>query len=246
MSEPHPVILITGAARRVGAAIARHLHAHGCRLVLHYRNSGSEAQALAAELNRERADSALLVQADLAETAKLGALIERAVAHFGRLDGLVNNASAFYATPIESATQQQWDELMNANAKAPFFLAKAAAPHLRASGGAIVNVIDIYAQRPLPRHPLYSTSKAALSMVTLALAQALGPEIRVNAVAPGTVLWADNPQRAETVQQVESGTALRRVGSAHDVAVAVRFLLLDARYSTGTILRVDGGRLLAL
>jgi len=246
MSEPHPVILITGAARRVGAAIARHLHAHGCRLVLHYRNSGSEAQALAAELNRERADSALLVQADLAETAKLGALIERAVAHFGRLDGLVNNASAFYATPIESATQQQWDELMNANAKAPFFLAKAAAPHLRASGGAIVNVIDIYAQRPLPRHPLYSTSKAALSMVTLALAQALGPEIRVNAVAPGTVLWADNPQRAETVQQVESGTALRRVGSADDVAVAVRFLLLDARYSTGTILRVDGGRLLAL
>lgn len=244
MPEPHPVILVTGAARRVGAAIARHLHAQGCRLALHYRHSEAEAQALAAELNAVRTDSALPLHADLTDTAKLGALIEQVVTHFGRLDGLVNNASAFYATPLADASEAQWDELMTTNAKAPFFLAKAATPHLRASGGAIVNVIDIYGERPLPRHPLYSISKAALGMTTLALAQALGPEIRVNGVAPGTVLWSDNPERAESAQQVESGTALQRVGSAADVAVAVRFLLFDAHYSTGTIVRVDGGRLL--
>lgn len=244
MTEPHPVILITGAARRVGAAIARHLHAQGCRLALHYRHSEADAKALAAELNAIRADSALLLQADLTDTAKLGALIERVLNHFGRLDGLVNNASAFYATPLADATESQWDELMNANAKAPFFLAQAAAPHLRSSHGAIVNVIDIYGERPLPRHPLYSISKAALGMTTLALAQSLGPEVRVNGVAPGTVLWSDNPERAESAQQVETGTALKRLGNAADVAVAVKFLLLDASYSTGTILRVDGGRLL--
>lgn len=239
-----PVVLITGAARRVGAEIARQLHAAGCNLALHHRHSADAMQALVAELEQRRPGSTLSLCADLADIAGLPRLVDATLARFGRLDGLVNNASAFYATPLDSASEPQWDELMTINAKAPFFLAQAAAPHLRASGGAIVNIIDIYGERPLPRHPVYSIAKAALRMATLALAQSLGPDIRVNGIAPGTVLWSDNPQKAESLAQVESGTLLRRLGTPAEVASAVKFLLLDATYTSGTIFPVEGGRLL--
>ena len=244
MPDARPVVLVTGAARRVGAAIARCLHER-CDLALHYRHSGDEMQALAAELESRRRGSVLTLQAELSDMAALPALVEGVVAAYGRLDGVVNNASGFFPTPVGEATEAQFDELFGSNAKAPFFLAQAAAPHLRASGGAIVSLLDIYAERPLPDHPLYSMAKAAHRMLVLSLAQALGPQVRVNGVAPGTVLWSEKPFKAETQEAIDTRTALKRVGSPEAVAAAVRFLLLEADYCTGTILPVDGGRLLA-
>jgi pteridine reductase len=244
MPEPRPVVLVTGAARRVGAAIARRLHGE-CDLALHYRGSGEAMRELANELESRRSGSVLTLHADLAEVAALPALVECVAGHFGRLDGLVNNASGFYPTPLGEATEAQFDELFASNAKAPFFLAQAAAPHLRAARGSIVSLLDIYAERPLPDHPLYSMAKAAHRMLVLALAQALGPEVRVNGVAPGTVLWSEKPFKAETQDAIDTRTALGRVGSPEAVADAVRFLLLEADYCTGSVLPVDGGRLLA-
>lgn len=244
-NDEAPVVLVTGAARRVGEAIARCLHAAGFRVALHCRRSRAEADALAAELEQARPGSTLVLQAELAEIAALPELVAATLRRFGQLDALVNNASTFHATPFGEATPAQWDELFASNAQAPFFLAQAAAPALRARRGAIVNILDIYAERPLPEHPLYSMAKAALRMQTLALAQALGPEVRVNGVAPGTVLWSEKPFKAESEQAVHDRTALQRAGTPEDVARAVRFLLLDARYTTGAILPVDGGRLLA-
>lgn len=242
--SPAPVALVTGAAKRVGAVIARHLHAAGYDLVLHHRASPAEAAALAAALEAQRPASTLRVQAELGDIAALPALVDAAIARFGRLDALVNNASSFFPTPLGHVSGADWDALMDSNAKGPFFLAQAAAPSLRATGGAIVNIVDIYGERPLSRYPAYSISKAALRMATLVLADALAPEVRVNAVAPGTVLWSENPQKAESVQQVERGTRLRRIGTPEDVAAAVLYLLRDARYTTGAVLPVEGGRLL--
>jgi pteridine reductase len=239
-----PVVLITGAARRVGASIARHLHAAGYDVAIHYRNSASEAEQLCAEMDAIRPGSAHVFAADLNDPSAPAALVAAVLAVFGRLDGLVNNASSFFPTPMAEATVAQWDALMAANARAPFFLAQAAADSLQRQAGAIVNIVDIYAERPLPRYPAYSASKAALRMVTSALADALAPNVRVNAVAPGTVLWSENASKAETVDQVVSGTRLGRVGSPEDVAAAVLFLLRDAHYTTGAVLPVDGGRLL--
>ncbi len=242
--DSRPVALITGAARRIGAQIAHSLHAAGHNLVLHYRSSTAEMQALCAELEATRKGSVISVQADLADTASLPGLVAAAVDHFGRLDNLVNNASAYYATPLAEATPEQWDALFAANARAPFFLAQAAAPHLKASQGAIVNITDIYGERPLCEHPIYCASKAALAMLTRALAQALGPEVRVNAVAPGNILWSTNPDKAETEAMVLERTALARQGSPEDIASAVLYLLRDAGYVSGVTLPVDGGRLL--
>jgi pteridine reductase len=244
-SKAPRVALVTGAARRVGACIARQLHAAGWNLALHARNSMDELAALSDSLQATRPGSVLMLQADLADIASLPALVEASVARFGRLDGLVNNASSFYRTPLGEVTEAQWDELFASNAKAPFFLAQAAAPHLAASGGAIVNLLDIYAERPLPEHPVYSMAKAALRMQTLALAQAMGPAVRVNGVAPGTVLWSEKPFKAETEDAIHNRTALQRVGRPEDVAEAVRFLLESANYCTGVIVAVDGGRLLS-
>ncbi|HEY6896008.1 MAG TPA: SDR family NAD(P)-dependent oxidoreductase, partial [Rhodocyclaceae bacterium] len=186
-----PVVLITGAARRVGAEIARTLHASGARVMLHYRRSADEAAALAAALNAVRPDSAATVCADLADSAALAAAVEATVTRFGRLDGLVNNASSFWPTPVGSIGENDWQQLMDGNLKGALFLAQAAAPHLRATGGAIVNITDIHAERPLAGYPVYSAAKAGLLGLTRALAIELAPQVRVNAVAPGAIAWPD-------------------------------------------------------
>lgn len=244
-ATPRPVALITGAARRLGAAIARRLHGAGHDLVLHYRHSAAEMRALAGELDAARAGSVLVVQADLAEFDRIAELVARAIGRFGRLDALVNNASSFAPTPLGSATPAQWDALFASNARAPFFLAQAAAPHLAARRGAIVNLADIYAERPLREHSVYCMAKAALVMATRALALELAPAVRVNAIAPGAILWAEHDADAVPKQQaVLARTPLARTGTPEELAEAVRWLLLDASYCTGQVLRLDGGRLL--
>jgi pteridine reductase len=242
MDTQRKVALVTGSAKRVGAAIARGLHADGYDLALHYRHSGEAMQALASELEAARPHSVLTLHADLAEFDRLPELIARTVGHYGRLDALVNNASAYYATPIGQATPQQWDELFASNARAPFFLAQAAAPHLKASHGAIVSIADIYAERPLGGHTVYCMAKAALVMMTKSLARELGPEVRVNAVAPGNVLWSENPVKAETLELVHARTALKRQGAPDDIVSAVRWLLGGNGYITGQVIAIDGGR----
>ena len=241
-SNARPVALITGAAKRIGAAIARALHAAGYDLALHYRHSRNEMDALCAELESARAGSTCPIQADLADLGHLADIVEKCISRFGRLDALVNNASAFYPTPIGSVTVAQWNELFASNAQAPFFLAQAAASHLKSARGGIVNIVDIYAERPLAGHAVYSMAKAALAMMTLALAQELSPDVRVNAVAPGAVLWPDAGKDYADREQLVARTPLRRTGTPEDVAAAVLFLLRDAKFTTGQIIKVDGGR----
>lgn len=240
-------VLITGAARRVGAEVARWLHAEGMNVALHYHGSAAEAEALHAELDGRRPGSVTRVRADLREAHAPERVVEAARAAWGRLDVLINNASTFYATPLGTVTAAQWDDLMGTNLRAPLFLAQAAAPALREAGGAIVNMADIYAQRPLADHPVYCAAKAGLVALTRSLAKDLGPEVRVNAVAPGAVLWpeagADALGGAETEQHAMiARTALKRAGEPADIARAVRYLLADAGYVTGHVLAVDGGR----
>lgn len=240
-----PVALITGAGKRVGAVIARTLHAAGYDLALHCRRSVEDAEALAAELECERADSTLVLQAELADPHALPALVDTALARYGRLDALVNNASAFFPTPVGAASVAQWNELFASNAQAPFFLAQAAAPALRATHGAIVNLVDIYAERPLANHPIYCMAKAALAAMTRSLALDLAPDIRVNGVAPGAVLWPSDGKSYADQQAMLARTPLARAGAPEDVAGAVLWLLRDAPYVTGQIIRVDGGRTLS-
>ena len=241
------VVLITGGAKRVGAAICLRLHARGANLMLHYRASAGEARLLQAELNGARANSVALIQADLLDLAKLPAVVDQTVQRFGRLDGLVNNASSFYPTPIGGIAGTQWDDLLGTNARAPLFLSQAAAPPLRRAQGAIVNITDIHAERPLKGYVVYSIAKAALSGLTRALARELAPEVRVNAVAPGPILWPDDEQFDEVSRQrIISHTPLKREGSPDDIARAVVFLLADAPYVTGETINVDGGRHVAI
>ena len=244
MPAPAPVALITGSARRIGAAIARRLHADGFDLALHYRGAAAEMQALAVELEAVRAGSVLTLQADLSEFDRLPELVAGTVGRFGRLDALVNNASTFQPTPLGATTPAQWDTLFASNARAPFFLAQAAAPHLKASRGAIVNLADIYAERPLREHPVYCMAKAALVMATKSLALELAPEVRVNAIAPGAILWAENETSGSRQQSMLARTPLARTGTPAEIAEAVRWLLRDATYSTGQVINVDGGRML--
>lgn len=243
-ARPRPVALVTGAARRLGAAIARRLHADGYDLAVHYRSSEADMRALAAELEAARAGSVLTLQADLAEFDRLPELIARTIGRYGRLDALVNNASTYYATPLGSATPAQWDELFASNARAPLFLAQAAAPHLKAARGAIVNLADIYAERPLPGHAVYCMAKAALVMMTKALAVELAPEVRVNAIAPGAILWPQSDRNDAKQTAMLARTPLARTGTPDEIADAVRWLLREATYCTGQVLRLDGGRLL--
>lgn len=237
------VALITGAARRLGAQTARVLHDGGWRVAIHYRQSAEEALLLIDEFNARRPGSACCLSGDLLDTARLPGLIDTTLARFGRLDALINNASSFYPTPIGRITLRDWEDLAGSNFRAPLFLAQAAAPALTASGGCIVNIADIHAERPLPGYALYSASKGALATLTRALAIELAPRVRVNGVAPGPIQWPDNDlfdtvERARIVEQ----TLLRREGRPQDIARTVRFLVEDAPYITGQIIAVDGGR----
>ena len=237
-------VLVTGAARRIGAAIARRLHAAGASVVLHCHRSRAEAEALAADLNVARVGSCAVVQADLLDTAGLPALVEEAASAFGRIDALVNNASSFYPTPFGSVGEGEWDDLVGSNLRAPLFLSQAAAPRLRETRGAIVNLVDIHAERPLKDFVVYSVAKAGLAGLTRALALELGPHVRVNGVAPGAILWPDGDEHFAPTEKgrITEQTPLKRIGSPEDVAGAVKYLLFDAPFVTGQILAVDGGR----
>ncbi len=244
MSEPlrDKVVLVTGGAKRVGAAIARRLHAAGACIALHYRSAEAEAARLEAELNALRAGSARRFPGDLLAAGAPEALVQAVAARLGRLDALVNNASIFYPTPVGRIEARHWDELMGSNVRVPLFLAQAAAPHLMANQGAIVNIVDIHAERPLKRYPLYSAAKAALAGLTRALAIELAPRVRVNGVSPGAILWPDDGQfETPERERVLRTTPLGRIGGAEEIAQAVEYLCA-AQYVTGQILAVDGGR----
>ena len=239
-------VLITGGAKRVGAEIARELHAAGANLVIHYRKSSREAEALAEELNRARGKSAAIVPGELLEVEKLPVLVELAVRSFGALDVLINNASTFYPTKIGEITPQAWDDLLGTNLKVPTFLSQAAAPALRKTRGLIINIVDIHALRPLRDHTVYCTAKAGLHMLTRSLAKELGPEVRVNGIAPGPILWPSGQQEDKAKQaKIIERTILKRMGSPSDIAQTVLFLAAHAPYITGQIIAVDGGRSVA-
>ena len=236
------VVLITGAAHRIGATTTKTLHAAGYNIVLHYRSSISGAEELENELNALRANSVALVQGDLHKTDRLLQLIEGAHSVWDRLDGLVNNASTFYPTPVNEITEEHWDDLIGTNLKAPLFLTKAAAPYLKESQGSVVSIVDIHAERPLRDHPVYSIAKAGLAMMTKSMAAELGPEVRVNGVAPGAIIWPENDMDETDKVNILDRTFLKKQGEAQNIADAVLFLLRDAHYTTGHILTVDGGR----
>ena len=236
------VVLITGGARRVGAAIAGTLHAAGASIVIHYRSSAAAARALADRFNQLRPHSAAIQAAQLSAAEAPEKLVAATLLEFGRLDVLINNASSFYPTPVGSITPEQWDDLMGSNLRAPLFLAQAAAPSLAKQHGLIINMIDIHAMRPLKAHPVYSTAKAGLAMLTRALARELGPEIRVNGIAPGPVLWPESGMNDDLKREIIAKTALKRHGVPQDVARTALFLARDAPYITGQIIAVDGGR----
>jgi pteridine reductase len=237
------VALVTGGAKRVGAAIARRLHREGANVMLHYRGSEREANALRAELSAVRADSVALVKADLLDIAELSEIVRNTLERFNRLDALVNNASAFFPTPVGEMTQATWESLIGANLRAPLFLAQAAAPYLKKSGGAIVNITDIHAERPLKNYVIYSVAKAGLEGLTRSLARELAPEVRVNGVAPGAILWPEDGSWDDLMRQrIVSHTLLKRTGDPEDVARAVYYLIAEAPYVTGQVIAVDGGR----
>lgn len=236
------VILVTGGARRVGAEIARTLHAAGARILVHYRSSAAAARELEAELNAARPGSAALFAADLRHDEAPERLIAAAAGHFGRLDVLINNASTFYPTAVGKITPAAWDDLIGSNLRAPLFLAQAAAAHLARQRGLIINVIDIHGLRPLKGYPVYSVAKAGLAMLTRSLARELGPDIRVNGIAPGPVLWAEHGMDESLKREIIAKTALKRPGSPRDIARTALFLVRDAPYITGQIIAVDGGR----
>ncbi|MFA1751443.1 pteridine reductase [Xanthomonas campestris] len=245
MTDSSKVVLITGAARRIGAQIATTLHGAGYRVALHAHRSGDALAARVAALCAQRAGSACALQADLRMPEAPAQLVDACVAAFGRLDAVVNNASAFYPTVLGEATPAQWDELFAVNARAPFFIAQAAAAQLRAHHGAIVNLTDLHAEQPMRQHPLYGASKSALEMLTRSLALELAPQVRVNAVAPGAILWPEDGKADAAKQALLARTPLARTGTPEEVAEAVRWLLDDASFITGHTLRVDGGRRLS-
>lgn len=235
-------MLITGAARRIGAALARGFHAEGANVCIHFHRSAPEAEQLHDELNRARAGSVILTSGDLLDLDALPSIVEQTVKAFGRLDVLVNNASSFYPTPLGKITASHWDDLIGTNLRAPLFLAQAAADPLRKERGLILNLIDIHAQRPLPQHPVYSTAKAGLVMLTRSLARELAPEVRVNGIAPGPILWPEGGLAASLQQEIIDKTLLKRSGSPEDIVRTALFFTLGAPYVTGQILAVDGGR----
>ncbi|MEK7230595.1 MAG: pteridine reductase [Pseudomonadota bacterium] len=240
--------LVTGGAKRVGAAICRRLHAQGANLMLHHRASVAEARALQHELNMQRAGSVALIQADLLKSASLPDLVKTTVKQFGSLDILINNASSFFATAIGDINEQAWEDLIGTNLKAPLFLSQAAAGELRRRHGCIVNIVDIHAEFPMKNYVVYSVAKGGLLALTRSLARELGPEVRVNGVAPGTILWPEDSNWSDEIsrQRVINQTALKRIGDPDDIAKAVEFLVTAAPYVTGQVIAVDGGRSVTL
>lgn len=239
------VVLITGAAKRVGATVARHLHAQGMRIAIHYHSSQQAADQLCADLNQQRPNSAISWQGDIKNIQQLPTLVQHVIDTWGQLDILINNASSFYPTPFTNATEAQWDDLVGTNVKAPFFLVQAAIPHLIKQQGCIINMVDIQASSPLPAFPIYCLAKAGLLMLTKSLAKELGPkQVRVNGIAPGVVLWPDDASEFDqaTQEKVIARTALKRAGTPEDIAKTISFLVQEANYITGQIIAVDGGR----
>ena len=234
--------LVTGAARRIGACIAETLHQRGCNVFLHYHGSGEAVKELAEKLNALRPASAITVQADLGDAEDINRLAGQVRAHSGQLDLLVNNASRFFSTTVGATTMAQWDELMDSNLRGPYFLTQALLPELATAGGSVVNLLDVHAVRPMPDHAVYCMAKAALQMMTLALAKDLGPQIRVNGIAPGAILWPEQDSGSEYQQEILGKTVMGRAGKPEDIASAVVYLGLDAPYITGQVLAVDGGR----
>ncbi|CAA6805953.1 MAG: FolM Alternative dihydrofolate reductase 1 [uncultured Thiotrichaceae bacterium] len=237
-------VLITGAAKRIGAAVCRVLHESGANLIIHYRSSQDEANTLAASLNAIRPGSVFTIQADLCKTAEIPRLIERCLTFTGQIDVLINNASSFYPTLVGEITEKHWDDLLCSNVKAPLFLAQAATTELKKRKGCIINIVDIHGMRPLKKYPVYSSAKAALIMLTKSLAKELGPEIRVNGVAPGAILWPEDEMNQVSQDELIAKTALKREGNPDDIAAAIKYLIEDAEYTTGHIIPVDGGRTL--
>ena len=244
MENEQPVVLITGAARRIGAQITRTLHHAGMRVILHYHHSATDAQELVNNLNAQRPDSACSFAADLSELHAIEQLAQSARSHWGRVDVLVNNASAFYPTELETLDNAHWEALVNINMRAPLFLSCALANNLGERRGCIVNMGDIHAIRPLKQHTVYSASKAGLAMITQSLAKELAPQVRCNAVYPGAILWPENDHNDEKKKDVLDRTMLKRAGHPEDIASAVLFLVRDANYITGQTIIVDGGRTL--
>jgi pteridine reductase len=238
------VVLVTGGARRVGAATCRRLHGQGANLVIHYRSSEQDARSLQTELNRIRADSVALVQGNLLDVARLPYLVDQTVTYFGQLDALVNNASSFFPTPLGEITENVWDDLIGSNLKAPLFLSQAAGPHLKKQQGCIVNIVDIHSEWPLKRYVVYNAAKGGLASLTRSLALELAPEVRVNGISPGPILWPEAGEWMDEAsrQHIISRTLLKRMGEPDDIARTVAFLIGDAPYITGQIIAVDGGR----
>ena len=238
------VALVTGSARRIGADTVRTLHAAGANVVVHYRHSSKDAKKLFLELNNLRDDSCFLVQADLNNIKKIEEMVDSIIKKMGRLDILVNNASTFYPTKVGEITENDWDDLMGSNVKAPLFLSQAVVPYLKLTQGGIINIVDIHGIRPMKNYPVYSMAKSALLMLTQSLARELGPDIRVNGVAPGAILWPEQAENESDQEELLSKTALKRMGTPQDIAKTILFLVRDADYITGQVIPVDGGRVL--
>jgi len=235
-------VLITGAARRIGACIATTLHQRGCDVFLHYHSSSDAVNELAEQFNALRAGSAMTLQADLGKDEDIDRLAAEVKAHAGNLSLLVNNASRFFPTSVGTTSHEQWDELMDSNLRGPYFLTQALLPELATAAGSVVNLLDVHAVRPMQGHAVYCMAKAGLQMMTLAMAKDLGPQIRVNGVAPGAILWPEQDCSSEDQRKILSKTVMGRAGSPEDIASAVAYLGLDAPYVTGQVLAVDGGR----
>jgi len=235
-------VLITGAGKRIGACVARTLHAAGANIAIHYRGSKGPALQVANELNDLRDGSAITIGADLLDIARLPAVVDEVIGQTGRLDILINNASSFYPTPVGDITEDQWDDLIGTNLKAPLFLSQACVPHLRTAGGTIINIVDIHATRPLRHHTIYGPAKAGLAMLTRTLARDLAPGIRVNGVSPGAILWPEDSMTDGVKDSIIKQVPLARPGEPEDIAGCILYLVRDAVYVTGQIIAVDGGR----
>jgi pteridine reductase len=235
-------VLITGAAKRIGATIATRLHGAGANIAIHYFASADAAEALSKQLNAKRSNSAITVQGDLRKIADLKRMTQEVINQTAGLYSLINNASSFYPTPLGEVTEEQWDDLIGCNLKAPLFLSQALLPHLRKTMGIIINIVDVHSERPLKNHPVYGAAKAGLGMLTRSLAKDLGPEIRVNGISPGAILWPESGMPENIQDNIIQQIPLKRAGTPEDIAAAVLFLMRDAPYITGQILKVDGGR----